>query len=217
MEDFIKYQSYNVESDFQEVIEILKLNNINYKTEDYPINFIADPSNTSFSHEYVVKLEKESFLKVEEILEDISKNQIQDVEKDYYLFEYSNDELIDIIKHQDEWNKFDVSLAKKILRDRGIEFSKEEITQFKFERIHKLSEAEKGQNMWVILGYIFSIFGGLFGILIGWHLENHKRILPNGEQVFDYSEKDRKHGKRILQIGIVVFTIEIVLRLIEII
>jgi hypothetical protein len=73
---FIKYQTYNIEADFQEVLDILQSNNINSETEDYPINFIADPSNTSFSHEYVFKLEKSSFKKVNQILEDISEVQI---------------------------------------------------------------------------------------------------------------------------------------------
>jgi len=71
--------------------------------------------------------------------------------------------------------------------------------------------------MGVIIGYISSLFGGAFGIFIGRHLMSHKRVLPNGDKVFDYSEKDRKHGKRIQYIGIIVFIALFILRFFEII
>ena len=115
---------------------------------NYPINFIADPINTSFSREYLIKLKKDSFEKVDILLEERSKIHIQEVEKDSYLFEYSDNELIDIIKNKDEWNSFDVSLAKNILKDKGIILSNEEIENFKTQRLNKLSEPEKSQNSW---------------------------------------------------------------------
>lgn len=214
MEEFNTYQAFQSREDFEEIIEILNNNGIEFQTEDYPINFISDSANTSFSHEYLIKLKKGSFKKVDAILEKLSEREIKDVDPNYYLFDFNQDELINLLKEQDEWNKFDVTLAKKLLKDKGIQLSNEDLEKIKSERIQELSKPETKQSIWVIIGYISSILGGLFGILIGWHLMNHKRILPNGERIFDYSEKDRKHGKIIFLIGVVMFTIGITLRII---
>jgi hypothetical protein len=34
------------------------------------------------------------------------------VDKDYYLFAFSDSELIELIRKQDEWGSFDIELAK---------------------------------------------------------------------------------------------------------
>lgn len=44
---------------------------------------------------------------------------IEVVDKDYYLFSFTEIELEDLIQKKNEWSKFDFLLAKKILNDRG--------------------------------------------------------------------------------------------------
>ena len=79
-----------------------------------------------------------------------------------------------------------------------------DINTFKNQKIEKLSQPEKSQTFWVIIGYLSAFMGGLFGLLIGYHLLTHKKVLPNGDKIFDYNEKDRKHGERILIIGVLI-------------
>lgn len=217
MEEYIKYQAFQNKLDFEDMTHLLKAQNIPFETEDYPINFIADKANNNFSHEYVIKLQKNDFVVADKIQEEIAEMQIKNVDPSYYLFEYSIDELKQILKEQDAWSTFDVSLTKRILKDKGIEISSDELSKMHKERIQQLSEPDKKQHLWIVLGYISALFGGAFGILIGWHLMNHKRILPNGEKIFDYSEFDRKHGKIIMYFGLIVLGISSLLRIIEII
>lgn len=215
MEELIKYKAFQNLEDFEEFKDILSAQNIQFDTEDYPINYIADKTNNNFNHEYVIKLKKDDFEKADKLQIEIAETEIKNVDPDYYLFDYSIDELRNIIKEKDAWNSFDVTLAMKILRDKGVELSEEDLAAMESERLTQLSEPDKKTSFWVTLGYLSAILGGIFGILIGTHLANHKRILPNGEKVFDYTESDRKHGKYILIISLIVILAGGLLRIIE--
>jgi len=217
MEEYIKYQVFQNKLEFEDLTNLLKTKNIPFETEDYPINFIADKTNNNFNHEYVIKLQKNDFVAANRIQEEIAELQIKNVDPSHYLFDFSIDELKNVVKEKDSWSSFDVSLAKKILKDRGFELTSDELSKMQTQRIQQLSEPDKRQSLWVILGYISAFFGGAFGIFIGWHLMNHKRILPNGEQVYDYSEIDRKHGKIIMYLGSIVLGAGTLLRMMEII
>jgi hypothetical protein len=108
-----------------------------------------------------------------------------------------------LVAKREEWSAFDYQLAQKILSDRGVELSEEKLSQMDQERIADLKQPEPPQTTWIILGYICAALGGLFGLLIGWHLMGHKRTLPNGETVYAYTNKDREHGRVIFFIAIV--------------
>ena len=57
---------------------------------------------------------------------DKAEKEIEVIDDDYYLLSFSDDELIDVVSKSDEWNKFDVSLAKKLLKERGNEITNDE-------------------------------------------------------------------------------------------
>lgn len=215
MEKFIRYQTFQNKEDFEYFTHILKTQKVSFEFEDYPINFIADKANNNFNHEWVIKLKKKDFEVANQIQTEIANESIKVVDPNYYLFEFTIDELKKVIQEKDAWSSFDVSLANKLLSEKGIVLSEQELTQMQTERINELSRPDEKTSLWVILGYISAIFGGLFGVFIGVHLMNHKRTLPNGDTIFDYSEKDRKHGKTILIISSIVIGIVTVLRLTE--
>jgi hypothetical protein len=70
-------------------------------------------------------------------------------------------------------------------------------------------QASAGNSFWVIIGYVFSLFGGLIGMFIGSVLMNAKKLLPGGEVVYVFNESSRKHGKIILYLGIAVLILSI--------
>lgn len=134
------------------------------------------------------------------LLED-SVKKLDEIDTDYYLFGFSNDELLDLIAKSDEWSKLDYLLAQKILRDRGQGLSEEELEAIKMERIAELSKPEENQQKRIVAGYVFAVLGGFVGMFIGWHLLTHKKTLPNGDSVFAYVPKDRKQGRIIFILG----------------
>ena len=202
-EEFLIFQKFNTESQAEDFGSLLNVNRIEFLIENISINFDPILSNNEFGKEYCVKIKKDDFEKANDILREKAKTEINEVQDDYYLLSFTDEELIDVIEKSDEWNKFDVELAQKLLKERGNEITTEQISELKKQRIIELSKPEEGQNVYIIIGYVCALLGGLLGIFIGWHLTTYKKTLPNGNRIYAYSENDRKQGNRILILGIV--------------
>ena len=121
-------------------------------------------------------------------------------------------ELYDILLKSDEWNKFDYSLAQKILRDRGKNIDKELLDSLKKQRLEDLAKPDENQKPWIIAGYVFALLGGFLGLIIGYFLWTSKKTLPNGQKVYSYSSNDRKHGKYIFYIALIIFPSALLLK-----
>ncbi len=171
--------------------------------------FGASPLN----NEIEIRIKQIDFEKAEKILEKQAQNLITEVANDYYLFEFTNEELYEILLKSDEWSEFDYILSQQILRDRGKSVNTELLNSLKTERFKQLSKPEENQKSWIFAGYFFSIIGGMLGLIIGYFLWTSKKTLPNGQKVYSYSEKDRKQGKYIFYIGLVVFPTSFLIRL----
>ena len=131
------------------------------------------------------------------------------------MLSFTDEELIDVIEKSDEWNRFDVQLAQKLLKERGNEITTEQINELKKQRIIELSKPEEGQNVYIIIGYVCALLGGLLGIFIGWHLLTYKKTLPNGNRIYAYSDNDRKQGNRILILSGIFIVIWIIYRILK--
>lgn len=200
-EKFITFQKFDEQVSALDLGKILDENNIEYLLEDTSLSFDPTFSNNGFGKEFRIKIQKQDFEKVDILLQKSSQTEINEIDKDHYLFSFSDDELIELITKRDEWSQFDFLLAQKILKERGREISPEMIEQIKKERIIALSKPEESQKNWIIVGYISALLGGLLGVFIGWHLLTHKKTLPDGSRIYAYSEMDRTQGNRILILG----------------
>jgi len=199
------------------LVELLKEHNIPYLLEEVPTTFdlgfrTIDPA----LKENLLKIRSSDFDRVNQLLKEQAAIEINNVEADYYLFGFSDDELIEVLSKADEWGAFDILLAEKILTDRGKNFSNETIITLNKQRLEELRKPEISQILWVMIGYICAIGGGILGIFIGWHLFSQKKTLPNGEKVFEYNEDDRKHGKRIFYISVTVFALLFIAKMVGI-
>lgn len=206
-EEFITFEKFNHKDSANELIKLIEKKNIEYFLENNSLSFDPTFANNGFGTEYCLKIKKKDFDRVNEILFEKSEKEINEIEKDYYLFTFSDDELIEVISKSDEWNAFDVSLAKKLLNEKGIDISSERIEKIKEQRLLELSKPEKNHVGFLIFGYISALFGGLWAFFIGWHLLTYKKTLPDGNRIYAYSKDDRKHGNRILITGIIFFVL----------
>lgn len=101
------------------------------------------------------------------------------------------------------------------MNERGNEITNKQINELKKQRIIELSKPEEEKNIYIIIGYISALLGGLLGVFIGWHLLTYKKTLPNGNRIYAYSENDRKHGNRILILGAVFIVVWILYRILK--
>jgi len=198
---FVTFRKFSDINSTKELTNFLAENNIEYLFEDNSSNLDSTFGSNEFSKEFEVKLKKEDFDRVDKLMDQISINQ-EDIDKDYYLFDFIDDELKDLIANKDEWSNFDYLLALKLLKEKGKEVKEEELELLKKQRLEVLSQPEENQKICIFAGYFFAFCGGFLGLIIGWLLSTNKKVLPNGDKVYIYSEGDRKHGKNILYIGI---------------
>lgn len=204
-EEFITFEKFNDQNSAKELGNLFSEQNVEYLLVDNSLSFDPTFANNGFGKEYCIKIKKSDFEKANKIVLDKAEKEIEEIDSDYYLLSFSDDELIDVVSKSDEWNKFDVSLAIKLLKERGKEITPEKIEEIKKQRIQELSKPEENQKGYIILGYILAFLGGILGFFIGWHLLTYKKTLPNGNRVYAYSKNDRKEGNRILMIGGVFF------------
>jgi hypothetical protein len=170
--------------------------------------------SNSLNNQIEIRIKQSDFEKAELLMEKKAEDLINQIDKDYYLFDFTDEELYEILLKSDEWNTFDYTLAQKILKQRGKSVDKELLNSLKNERLKDLAKPEGNQKPWIIAGYIFSLLGGFLGLIIGYFLWTSRKTLPNGQKVYSYSANDRKHGKYIFYIGLIIAPIALILKVV---
>lgn len=195
MEDFTIYQTFTNQEDASDLVNLLKENSIAYKVES---------SSGEFNPSFVFTPEIKVLVKTENV-ELVNNLFFSQAPSDYYLFEFNDAELQEVIEKKDEWNLFDYQLAQKILIDRGVSLDEEKINSMASKRISELSQPDESQKSWIFIGYASILMGALPGIFIGRSIWKGMKALPDGTYVPRFSESDRQHGKRITWISIAFF------------
>lgn len=156
-----------------------------------------------------LKIRSSDFPRVHDIIDRHISTNLSALPPDYYLFAFSNKELLEIIKKPDEWNNQDVIIAKKLLADRNVSLSDQEVEKFKKARIKELSQPEQGLPSWLPAGYAIAVIFSIAGIAFGAYMLNAKKVLPDGSKVFVYDKRIRQHCRNIITISVLmtVFTI----------
>ena len=146
-----------------------------------------------------VKISPSEFERVNDLCKAEAKNNIHEINPDYYLFQFENDELINVVKNKNEWNAFDQGLAEKILFDRNVTIEHTTVVHTGAADYTPLQV----KGIYLALQYLVSFVWPYAGILIGVATNAAYRTLSNGSRVKMYDEYTRTHGRIMLVIGIV--------------
>lgn len=177
---------------------------------------LAGPSGEP---EYFVKIASGDFIKAHQHLEAFYRASINELEPDYYLFDFSNEELQEIIKTPEEWGPLDFQLAIKLLKERGIAVPEANSSVLSKENLARIAKKSNGKSLKTIsivfIAYIIlsllaqSIthrynfpFSTILVTLIGANLAWSRKTLPDGSQVWHFEDKDRADGKAIFYSGL---------------
>lgn len=167
----------------------------------------------TMQNEYEIQVLTEDFDKATAVMQDDVLKTLDDIPQNYYLLDFADAELIDVLSHHDEWSEFDYLLARKLLKERGKEITEEQLRKLQTDRLAQLLKPEPSQKTWIIIGYVLALLGGLFGIITGYVLWTSKKTLPNGQQAYMYSEHDRKQGRTLMILGFIILPLSILARL----
>jgi hypothetical protein len=214
--EIVTFAKYKTEEDSLELIGLLESNDIEYFVENISshvdVTFAGGPS---LEDKIAIKLNSTDFEKVDSLLSQMASNNINSIDKDHYLFSFSNEELFEVIEKYDEWSKVDYILAQQILKERGQLNSEEDILKLKNKRITELRQPEKAQKGWLIFGLLSALCGGLLGVFIGFHHYKFKKTIATGERVYAYDNSTRQAGLNIYIIGIVSTIIWLIIWLLQ--
>lgn len=154
---------------------------------------------------YDVIIPDADFPKAYEVLQEEGELAVEEVAEDHYLYDFTDEELREVLFKSDEWNEVDLALAKRILADRGKPVNEDELETMKARRLAELAKPEKNRPGWIFLGYLFSLTmaAGFLGMVLGFLIVTLKKTLPSGERVYVYTKSDRRHGIFIVLLGIV--------------
>ena len=199
-EQFLTFRRFHEEETAIDLIQKLNELNIEFEVEDNDSSFAKKTAARDIS----IKLKPADFDIAQKELENYYRFLTRQVDDNYYLFEFTNEELQEVLEKPYKWGDFDYQLARKILKDRRKEMGAGLIDNLQ-EGNDDLAIPESYHKGWINFGYFLAIAGGLFGIIIGWHLCYNKRKFPDGRRAYSYSEWERKHGKQILLLGGIFF------------
>jgi len=206
MIDFKTFLSLTDSIFANEMIQILKANNIEFKVQDTSKDFDASFANNSAKDSILIMINPNDFDKASKLLEENMEFKIDEIDTQHPLFSFNTEELKDVIKNYDEWHPLDVKLARYLLNKQNIIVENSEIIKQQHEKKLKAEKQEKSSSLTLVMGYLFCIMGGLAGIGIAIFLLTGKRTLSNGSKSYIYSKSDRIHGKYMLIIGAICLT-----------
>ncbi len=206
--DFFLFKKFTDVASSREIINLLEDNDIECRFHDDTITYTKNINNT-FEVGCTLSIKSEDFNKANSVLEKYYLDEIETVDKSYYLFNFSDTELMEIINKPFEWGEFDFHLAKIILKERGTEISEKYIEERKQQRVAALSKIEKVPTYKLIMGYICSLFVPPYAIISGLTILHNGNILPNGKKFYLHSTEDRKHAKIFLTLGIITVVISV--------
>jgi hypothetical protein len=214
-ESFIAFKNFPTRIQAKEFEILLNNNNIKTVLADNIAPVDITFSGSTLQNQYEIKIDPADFAKAQEILEKDTENLLNQVDKDYYLLSFLNEELYDVLLKSDEWSVFDYKLAQKLLTERGKNIDPDMLASLKKERLKILAKPEENQKPWIIAGYLFSLLGGGIGIIIGYSLWTSKKTLPNGQRVYSHNDADRNHGKTIFIIGSIIFPVALLVKILS--
>ena len=95
--------------------ELLRSQGVDCKIVDEAPVFDVSFANNKIDPTIHLKVPSDEFVHAHAALEAYYQTQLSSLDPDYYLFSFSDAELLDLVQHPDEWGALDYALAKQLL------------------------------------------------------------------------------------------------------
>jgi hypothetical protein len=214
-EEFLRFKQFPDKQTAEDFAEVLKQKNVEYRIGEDALVFDPGHAFNPLNKNYVITIKQTDFKAASNAYDEYFAGQLNQVPEDYYLFSFSDDELMEIIGKPDEWGAFDYLLAQDLLKKRGVEISRDKTDRLKADRYKALAQPE-GEPVKNIVGYyIISILFFPAGIIIGTVWGYSKKLLPDGYKVYIYNKDIRRHGRIIFIISMIQLLAIVLFRIIS--
>ena len=198
MGEFATYSRFHTKEEAESLLQLLDEASV-----DYTVDVERDVLDKVYVGETLdpmitVKIPVKNFEKVNTLLAENNNTRPEDIDPEYYLFQFSDEELVDVTRKPGEWNIFDQQLAKKLLEQRNVPVPPAPVLagddEYKPIRL---------APVWIVLEILLAIVFWFAGIIIGLATIYAYKTLPDGRKVKIYDEATQSNGRLILIIGII--------------
>jgi hypothetical protein len=202
MSRYASYEKFFTVEQAEPILDILKENGIPYEFAAINEKFV-DPllAGGGPAYEHEVKIPADQFETANRLMREKVQINLNEIDPDYYLFTFDENELIGVLKDPDEWGHLDYVIARKILEIRGIQFSADELDAFWKSKMQKLAQPAKGGTLGKWGGYSLSVGFCFIGMVTGLIYWTSTKTLPNGSRYYIYDKETRKLGKNMVYIS----------------
>ena len=198
MPELLTYAKFYSSQETVELSDRLTAANIPFKVEQEKESLPSVYIGQSMDPMILLKVPDDRFEDVNQIVRKAARQQFADIDPGYYLFSFTDQELLDVLAKPGEWNIFDQAIAEKILEERQVVIPAATAAQNKPEY-----EPAKLETKWLVAEYLGSIFMPFVGIIIGLASLLSYKTLSSGKRVSLYDAATKNHAKIMLVIGIV--------------
>jgi hypothetical protein len=162
MEEFIEYQRFLSIEDATPFIELLDVNQIPFKIDDYAMRFdLAATSINPLEGGVVIQvreIDKDKVDKLNQRSEDTPVN-------DHYMYSLSDNDIIDAVVNPGDWTKDEHVLAKEIFKQRNLKPTAETIKSSRKEKIDTVKKEQMKQKGLILIGASWFLWIGILSAL----------------------------------------------------
>lgn len=180
-----------------------------------------------FSNPFVLKIYGSQFTRANEILMAHTEIRLEEVDPDYMLLHFSNEELVDVMKNKKDWGIYNYKLAEKLLQERNVAIPQAEIATAQQEQLAEEMKPQNYDTYWILFGYVMALFSGyylyasngrsyiftfpvIFAIGAGLRLFLYRKTLSDGKRMYAYHFPVRIHGLLIFILAVVSLVVHMI-------
>lgn len=226
MENLLVFETYFDKEQALRTAATLENNGIFVAVEENLSPLDSNFIGQQFNNPYSVKIPGSQFEKAGDILLKHTIINLDEVEPDYILMTFSNEELKDVLKNKKEWGVYNYKLAEKLLEQRGVSIIPEVIAKAQMQKQYEEAQPKQYDIYWIVIGYLMALltlgavftgfysyivfaFPSLFALVIGFMLFSSKKTLTDGSRVYIYNKTSRLNGLMIFLIAVTISIIRI--------
>jgi len=198
MANYLTYSKFYTEAASEELSGFLAKHHIDYIIERDKDVLDKIYIGESLDPMVLLKIKDTDFTIVNDLVKNEFVVDISRVDTSYYLLNFSDNELQDVVNSPAEWNYFDRALAMQLLRQRNVPLVETHLV----EQLVKYTPTRISMPL-LLLEYIGSIGFIYVGIVIGLGTLLATKTQPNGRSAKMFDQFTRQHGIALLCIGVV--------------
>ena len=195
------YRSFQFQEDALPFIDLLKENEIPYKFDGSETLITEAIVGSPNYPKYVLRILQSDISTVNSIIEDEVLKNAADFHE-HYLNDFTDHELLAILRKPDESSIEDITITKELLKRRGIPIDPSALVEMKQERLNELQKGKDENIGWMLLFYLsliatslfFSIFFVIGIVGFSLHYWKDKSTDIDGNKFYTYNEKLEKMG-----------------------